>query len=62
MWLTHVDIWQKITNFCKAVILQLKNKLNFKKVKGNWQTSKKKYKVQLKSQKLTKILRIPINQ
>ena len=26
--LIHVDNWQKTTKFCKAVILQLKNKLN----------------------------------
>ena len=25
--LIHVDIWQKPTQFCKAIILQLKNKL-----------------------------------
>ena len=25
-----VDIWQKTTKFCKAIILQLKNKLTFK--------------------------------
>ena len=23
-WLVHVDIWQKTTKFCKAIILQLK--------------------------------------
>ena len=28
-WLTHVDISQKTTKFCKSIILQLKN--NFKK-------------------------------
>ena len=26
LWLIHVDIWQKSTQFCKAIILQLKNK------------------------------------
>ena len=32
-WLIHVDIWQKPTEYCKAIILQLKmiiNKNNFK--------------------------------
>ena len=29
LWLIHVDIWQKTTKFCEAIILQLKNK--FKK-------------------------------
>jgi len=29
LWLIHVEIWQKTTKFCKAIILQLKN--NFKK-------------------------------
>ena len=26
LWLIHVDIWQKTTKFCKAIILNLKNK------------------------------------
>ena len=26
LWLTHVDIWQKPTQYCKAIILQLKIK------------------------------------
>ena len=25
LWLIHADIWQKLTKFCKAIILQLKN-------------------------------------
>ena len=25
LWLIHVDVWQKPTQFCKAVILKLKN-------------------------------------
>ena len=25
LWLTHVDVWQKPTQFHKAIILQLKN-------------------------------------
>ena len=31
LWLTHVEAWQEATKFCKAVILQLKNKLIKKK-------------------------------
>ena len=27
LWLIHVDVRQKTTRFCKAIILQLKNKL-----------------------------------
>ena len=27
LWLIHADVWQKTTEFCKAIILQLKNKL-----------------------------------
>ena len=23
-WLNHVDVWQKLTQYCKAIILQLK--------------------------------------
>ena len=26
LWLIHVDVWQKPTGFCKALILQLKDK------------------------------------
>ena len=26
LWLMHVDVWQKTTKFCKAIILQLKKK------------------------------------
>ena len=35
LWLIHVAIWQKTTKFCKAIILQLKNKLKTKKTKQN---------------------------
>ena len=31
LWLIHVDVWQKTTKFCKAIILQLKSKLKRKK-------------------------------
>ena len=24
LWLTHIDVWQKPTQYCKAIILQLK--------------------------------------
>ena len=24
LWLIHVDVWQKPTRYCKAIILQLK--------------------------------------
>ena len=30
LWLIHAEVWQKTTKFCKAIILQLKNKLTFK--------------------------------
>ena len=26
LWLIHADVWQKSTKFCKAIILQFKNK------------------------------------
>ena len=32
LWLIHVEVWQKTTKFCKAIILQLKNKL----IKNKW--------------------------
>ena len=31
LWLIHVDGWQKPTQLCKAIILQLKNKFKIKK-------------------------------
>ena len=34
LWLTHVDIWKKSTQYCKVAIPNLK-KLNFKK-KNSW--------------------------
>ena len=30
LWLVHIEVWQKTTKFCKAIILQLKNKLKNK--------------------------------
>ena len=30
LWLIHVEVWQKTTQFCKAIILQQKNKLKKK--------------------------------
>ena len=33
LWMIHVEVWQKTTKFCKAIILQLKNKLIKKKTK-----------------------------
>ena len=27
LWLTHVNVWQKQTEYCKAIILQLKTNL-----------------------------------
>ena len=31
LWLIQVDVRQKLTQFCKAVILQLKHKFKIKK-------------------------------
>ena len=28
LWQIHVDVWQKPTQYCKAIILQLKKKKN----------------------------------
>ena len=38
LWLIHVDVWQKPTKFCKAVILQSKNN----RKKTHWTVKKKK--------------------
>ena len=27
LWLIHVDVWQKLMQYCKATILQLKKKI-----------------------------------
>ena len=32
LWLIHVDVWQKPTQFCKAIILRFKNKLKILKI------------------------------
>ena len=42
LWLIHVDVWQKPTKFCKAIILQLKNK-QIKKQKNPTHWSSVKY-------------------
>ena len=34
LWLIHVDVWQKPTQYCKAIILQLK--INFKSLVLTW--------------------------
>ena len=34
LWLIHVNIWQKPTQYCKAIILQLKINQFFKKDSG----------------------------
>ena len=28
LWMTHVEVWQKPTQYFKAIILQLKKKIN----------------------------------
>ena len=33
LWLIHIDIWQKPTQYCKAIILQLKINKFFKNKK-----------------------------
>ena len=42
LWLIHVDIRQKPTQYCKAIILQLKFLKNFKKESENKETEKYK--------------------
>lgn len=34
LWLIHVDVWQRPTQYCRATVLQLKKKRK-KKVKQN---------------------------
>ena len=40
LWLIHVDVWQKPTQYCKAIILQLK--VNEIQIKKNKKIKKKK--------------------
>ena len=42
LWLVHVDVWQKTTQYCKAIILQLK--INKLKNKTNQKEHKKQNK------------------
>ena len=35
LWLIHVDVWKKSTQYCKAIILQLKRKKGEKKKRSN---------------------------
>ena len=32
LWLIHVNVWQKLSQYCKVMILQLKIKLKLKKL------------------------------
>ena len=36
LWLLHADVWRKPTQYCKAIILQLKTKQFKKKERKNW--------------------------
>ena len=38
LWLIHVDIWQKTTKFCKAIILKSE-----KKNSGKWSSDRYMY-------------------
>ena len=42
LWLIHADVWQKPTKFCKAIILQFKNK----SIKNVFKGKKKKKRIQ----------------
>ena len=35
LWLVHADVWQKPTQYCKAIVLQLKINNFFKKIVMN---------------------------
>ena len=30
LWLIHLDVWQKLTQYCEAIVLQLKKNQNKK--------------------------------
>ena len=33
LWLIHVDVWQKLTQYCKAIIFQLNTNENKKQIR-----------------------------
>ena len=52
LWLIHVDVWHKPTQFCKAIILQLKNNLKNKERNLKNFKFKKLYQVKLKEDRI----------
>ena len=52
LWLIHVDVWHKPTQFCKAIILQLKNNLKNKERNLKNFKFKKSYQVKLKEDRV----------
>ena len=36
LWLIHVDIWQKTTQYCKAIILGLKTSFKKEILRDKW--------------------------
>ena len=52
LWLIHVDVWHKPTQFCKAIILQLKNNLKNKERNLKNFKFKKLYQVKLKEDRV----------
>ena len=45
LWLIHVAVWQKLTQHCKAIILQLKINKTFTPLSSsNWRKQLRKYK------------------
>ena len=50
LWLIHVDVWQKPTQQCKAIILQLKiNKFYRNKQKKKWRNKPRDFFTAVKS-------------
>ena len=52
LWLIHVDVWHKPTQFCKTIILQLKNNLKNKERNLKNFKFKKLYQVKLKEDRV----------
>ena len=46
LWLTHVEVWKKTTQFCKAIITQLKNQYILKKGHSARKTQRKESLIQ----------------
>ena len=60
LWLIHVDGWQKPTQLCKAIILQLKNKFKIKKKNQTKRKSPEMFGISQHHTDLVVVIKLPI--